>query len=286
MLRSLWRTACDLIGKVYRRFIEHDLPLMAAAVSYYGFLALIPLLLLFLSVAGLALRSADAYYENIAQALQTVFPVPPDVIVQNLRSVVGHWGLVGGIGLVGLVWLCQALFDVTERALNRIWRVEKRRPWLKRKGLALLLMVVTGLFFICSMLITSLSTARAHGLAFGRFELSSLGELGSVAHMVVSVLLATMMFLLIYDLLPNRRVQPLPALLGAILAAASWELTKSVFGWWLGSFHGYARIYGSLAGIAVLVVWIYLSAMVLFIGAEVAAVCEELSQRNAARVKA
>jgi len=281
MLRSLWRTACDLLREVYKRFWEHDLPLMAAALSYYGFLALIPLLLLFLSIAGFALRSAEPDYGRIAQALEVLLPESPEVIIGHLRSVVGNWGLAGGIGLVGLVWLSLAIFDVMERVLNRVWHVEKRRPYLKRKGVALLLMVVSGLFFVCSMLLTSLSAARAHGFSIGGLELVGLGNLWGAASMVVPVLLSTMMFLLIYDLLPNRRVQPLPALLGAILAAACWELTKSVFHWWLGSFHSYARIYGSLAGIAILVVWIYLSAMVLLIGAEVAAACEHLSQRNA-----
>lgn len=279
MLRALWRTARELLREVNRRCIRHDLPVMAAALSYYSFLALIPLLLLFLAIAALALRTSGPDYQQIAQALQPVFPLSPDVIVRHLRSAARHWDIAGGIGLVGLIWLGQAIFDVTERVLNRVWHVEKRRPWLKRKAMALLLMVVTGLFFLCSIAITSLAAARARGRQIAGFELSALGELGSVANMVVSVLLATMMFALIYILLPNRRVQRLPALLGAILAAACWELTKSVFHWWR-SFHSYDRVYGSLAGITVLVVWIYLSATVLLIGAEVAAACEHLSQTD------
>jgi membrane protein len=81
------------------------------------------------------------------------------------------------------------------------------------------------------------------------------------------------MFMCLYTMLPNTRVSRRHALLGAVLAAAVWELWKAIFQYCVSYFPTYDRLYGSLAGVTILVLWLNLTAFSLLLGAEVAAMC-------------
>ena len=273
-LRAFWATAWAFLREVYRRVWDHDLNIMAAALSYYWFLGIVPLLLLFLSVAGFVLQDPPMY-DRIARVLVDYVPLASDLIIAQLQSVVHSRGLVGGIGILGLVWLGLRSFDVLERVLNRIWGSVEQRSYLGRKGIALLVLLVSGVLFILSMGATSLVAAHGYGWHVLGFNFAEFAALWRIAASLLPVVFSAVMFGIMYACLPNKRTAPLPTLLGATLAAASWELSKVVFQWAMATFQGYTQLYGSLASVAMLVVWIFTSAMVLLIGAEVAAVLTE-----------
>jgi len=139
--------------------------------------------------------------------------------------------------------------------------------------------VLASVLFLLSIAATSLSAAKGYGATVFGVSLAELPTLWHVLTAVTPVLLSVLMFLSLYTVLPNTKVTRRYALLGAALAAVIWELTKAVLQYCASYFPTYDRLYGSLAGITILVLWLNLTGFSLLLGAEVAAICQEHETR-------
>jgi membrane protein len=278
-LRDFACAAWHFFATVLRRFWAHKILIMSAALAYYGFLAVLPGLLLGLSVGKHVSDSSDAFYGHAAAVLRGILPAQP---MNELDSVAREFlspekgKLITGIGLVGLVWIGMRIFDVIEIELNIIWGSARARGYILRKGMAFVTFALASVLFVLSVVATHLTTAARHHAdpVFG-ISLSELPVPWHVLTAATPVVLSIIMFLCLYTVLPNTTVSRRYALLGAVLAALVWELTKAVFQQCASYFGTYDRLYGSLAGVTIGVLWLNLSAFSLLLGAEVASLCQE-----------
>jgi len=275
-LRDFVHTAEQFFGTLFRRLWDDQVLIMSAALTYYGFLAVIPVLLLGLSIADYALGSSQTFYDHATVALRGVLPAQSAEELEHIaRGFTERRELMTGIGLLALVWIAMRIFDVLEIELNVIGRTERPRGWIVRKGMACAAFVLAGVLFVLSAAATSLAAAKGHGATVFGVSLSALPVPWHVLTAVTPVLLSILMFLCLYTVLPNTKVSRRHAFLGAMLAASVWELTKAVFHYFVSYFPTYDRFYGSLAGVTILVLWLNLTAFALLLGAEVAATCQE-----------
>jgi membrane protein len=276
MVRAFLRSAWHFVRTLYGRFWEHDLFLMAAAIAYYGFCAVIPLLLLEASVVASVMGSVPVKDEQLERALSHVFAGDvAEALCSELTGIVTRRGRVGGVGLLCLVWIGMRIFDVIERVLNRVWHVTDQRPWWRRKVMSLGVLLLAGVCFVFWLTLLSIAQVRGAGLAIWGVRPSDQPWMWwafSVATLSVALIA---MFLVIYKYLPYTRVQLRDAAVGAVFATVLWEAGRSVFFWSVASFQTYSRLYGTLAAIFAALVWIYFSSLILLLGAEVSRVCQE-----------
>ena len=279
--REFFRVAHRFFATLLRRVAQDQVLIMSAALAYYGFLAVIPLLLLGLVIGHYAVGSSDAFYEHVDVTLRGILPAESlqgldQQALQTRAQQFTDWrSIIGASGLLALIWIGVRIFDVLERELSRIWRAPELRGWLSRKGVAFLAFLLAALLFMLSISATSLAAARGYGVTLFGVTLSDLSVPWNVLTAVTPVLLSVLMFMCLYTMLPNTRVSRRHALLGAVLAAAVWELWKATFQYCVSYFPTYDRLYGSLAGVTILVLWLNLTAFSLLLGAEVAAMCQE-----------
>lgn len=284
MVRAFLRSALQFLQTTYHRFWEHDLFLMAAAIAYYGFVAAIPLLLLGASIVGDVAGSSPERYEQIERGLALVFA--PDVahtLSTELIGIVRRRGLVEGVGLVFLIIIGMRIFDVTERVLNRIWHVRDRRPWWKRKAISLGVLLLAGVYYLLWLSLASVLEVTGYRLQLVGINLEQHPSLSRVLSSGVLLAALLAMFLVIYRLLPLRHVRLQDAAVGAVFAAVLWEVARSVFFWSVARFPTYSRLYGTLATVFVALVWLYFSALILLVGAEVSRICQEFGEQQALR---
>ena len=255
------------------QFHENDLFTSAAAMSYFGLMALFPALLLLLAISN----KLAAGSQMLAHAVD-VYPGSSQFLRNTIEafSNLGFGAIVTCIGLV--LWAGSWVFAVVERALNRIWGAISRTFWHGR-ALTIGMVGVVGLLLSFSVLLTSAlvalreMTGRLSPRQIARYPL--LLSVGSAFWQVLffagSYLITVALFVFIYRLLPRAAVTWRDTLPGAFLAGLLWEVAKYIFAWSLNYFH-YDQIYGSVGAVVAVLTWSYVSSLILLFGAQLTAV--------------
>jgi len=268
--RSPWGS---MLAHSLHQFHENDLFTSAAAMSYFGLMALFPALLVLLAISN----KLAAGSQMLAQAMD-VYPGSS----KFLRDTIGQFSELSFGAVVTCVvivfWAGSWVFAVVERALNRIWAATSRTFWHGRV-LTVGMVGIVGLLLSLSVLITSMLVAmrdmaeRLSPRQIARYPL--LSSVGSGFWQVVfaagSYLITVVLFVMIYRLLPRASVTLRDTLPGAFLAGLLWEIAKYIFAASLGYFH-YDQIYGSVGAVVAVLTWSYVSSLIMLFGAQLTAV--------------
>ena len=250
---------------------DDDATHLAAGVAYYAMFSLFPLLLGFLAVAGLVLTS-EGVEQNFLDFVTENLPGSEQIVKDNVGQVVRVRGLVGIAAFIGLLWMASAVFGAINRAVNRAWKIRRDAPFYIAKPRQMVMALGVGVLFLLSTSATSaiqvLSDPNRELDLPGQGFLLGLG-LGHLALRLVPWVMTLLIFLLVYRYLPNcktywRNIWP-----GAVVAAVLFEVGKSLFVWYLNNIATYDRVYGSLTSVMALLFWIYISALILILGAEI-----------------
>ena len=261
--------------RVVREMRDDDATHLAAGVAYYAMFSLFPLLLAFLAVAGLVLKS-EGVEQNFLDFVTDNLPGSEQIVKENVGQVVRFRGLVGIGAFVGLLWAASAVFGAINRAVNRAWNIRKDAPFYKAKPRQLAMALGVGILFLLSTSATSaiqVFTDRDLGIP-GQVFLLEIG-LGHLALRVVPWAMTLLIFLMVYRFLPNCKTYWRFIWPGAVVASVLFEAGKSLFVWYLNNIAIYDRVYGSLTSVMALLFWIYISALILILGAEI---CSEYAR--------
>jgi membrane protein len=268
--RSPWGS---MLSHTLHQFHENDLFTSAAAMSYFGLMALFPALLLLLALSN----KIAAGTQMLTQAVD-VYPGSSKFLRDTIEafSDLSFGAIVTCVILV--LWAGSWVFAVVERALNRIWGTTSR-TFLHGRALTIGMVGMVGLLLSSSVLVTSglvalrEIAARLSPRQIARFTL--LLSVGSAFWQIVfaagSYLFTVALFVLVYRFMPRTDVTWRDTLPGAFLGGLLWELAKYVFAWSLNYFH-YDQIYGSVGAVVAVLTWSYVSSLILLFGAQLTAV--------------
>lgn len=262
-----------LARATFEAFQADEGPLMAAAIAYYTFFSFFPLALFLIALGSFFLESAEAQARVLA-ILQQVLPASGDLIRRNIRQVLGVRGAIGLVAALSLLWSASGIFSVVSGAFNKAWGVETPPPFWRGKVLGLGIVTITGLLlFLLSLTSTALfNIVRRLQSPLLNWQFLRGDQLWRVLTALLPLTFSTLMFLLLYKVVPYARVGWSDAWRGALLAAPVWEMAKELFAWYLGS--GLARynlVYGSLGVVVALLFWLYITGTILLMGAEFSA---------------
>lgn len=197
-----------------------------------------------------------------------------------LRGVIDKRQVFGLIGIVGLIWASSRIFFAVENSMNIVWRAEKKRPYWKSRSLAFILVPTSVLIMLISVLLTSIyTTAQRITIPVLNFSLAESSLTTYVIGLFFPLLIGFVFFFVIYKFIPYRKIGNIYAIVGAIFASVMWEITKFIFDFYILNLTQYRRIYGPLAAVVIAFLWIYISAFILVIGAEIGRNLEKVSQK-------
>ena len=262
-----------MLGHSLHQFHENDLFTSAAAMSYFGLMALFPALLLMF-----ALSNKLAAGSQLLTHAVDVYPGSAKFLRETIEafSDLGFGAIVTCVVLV--FWAGSWVFAVIERALNRIWGTVSR-TFLHGRALTIGMVGLVGLLLASSVLVTSILVAfremavRLSPRQLERYTL--LASVGSafwqVLFAAISYLVTVALFVLVYRFMPKAEVRLRETLPGAFLAGLLWEIAKYVFASSLNYFH-YDQIYGSVGAVVAVLTWSYVSSLILLFGAQLTAV--------------
>lgn len=262
-----------MVGHAVHQFHDNDLFTSAAAMSYFGLMTLFPALLLLL-----ALSNRIAAGNQMLQHVVQVYPGSSKFLHDTIQSLSGiSTGVTISCGLI-VMWAGSWVFAVVERALNRIWGTMPR-TFLHGRALTLGMIGIVGLLLSVSVMITSVLVALqeiAGRLSPRQLEdyrlLSSVGSLfWQIVFALVSLLVTFALFAIVYKFMPNARVTVRDVIPGAVIGGLLWEGLKYVFAWSL-NYLDYNQVYGSVGAVVAVLVWGYVSSLVLLFGAQLTSV--------------
>lgn len=262
--------------RVYREFRAEHASLSAAAVALFALLSLFPLALLALSVASYALGDPQEALRRMHGVVsQVVVPQAAGLLEGTLRGVVQGRGAAGALGLLGFLWAGSRVFTILAEAFDMVWDVQETRGFLRVNLLALGL-VLLGFAFALLMLVGPLGVGvlvrySDRVAAWAGVPVRVSGAL-TVLIGILAYAATIGFFFVLYQWVPNRRVPWRSALLGAAIAGTLWQVARALFQLYLVNFGGYNEVYGALAGVIVLILWLYYSAEIVMAGTIVAAV--------------
>lgn len=262
---------------LWQHFREDRCLEAAGALSYTTLLALVPLMAVILGVVS-AFPVFDTAVEQLQDFIFANFvPAAGDVVREYLDQFIARAGQLTGTGTLFLVVAALILMSTIEKTLNRIWRVERLRRPTSRLIVYWAVLTLGPMLLGASIALTSYLAAIP--LLAPEFVRGTLQWLLLVGTPFVVAMLA---FTLIFMAVPNRNVRFHHALAGAAFSALAFELSKRGFVLYVSNFPTYEKLYGALATIPIFLVWIYVSWVVILLGASVAAALTTFNYHRAA----
>jgi len=257
---------------------------LGAALSYYTVFSLAPMLVMVIAVAGLAFGQQAAEGALFGELANLIGPESAAAVQAMLRSASGTWPgiLATAVGVGTLIIAATAVFGELQSALNVIWKAPARGShgvWhlLKSRLLSLSVILVIGFLLLVSLVI---STALAAFSDYLDWILPGLATILRIVHLTLSFGFTTVLFAMMFKILPDNPVEWEEVWLGAAVAAVLFTAGKHLISLYIGS-SNMASTYGAAGALIIVLVWVYYSAQILLLGAEFAKAYSD--QRRALR---
>jgi len=278
---ACWRWLAGFISEVWNRAMADRLQLPAGSVAFFLLLSLIPLLLLLVTIGSYFLVGTDSnqIQSRIFELTGNLSPSVHDMLVEQLQGLVDSRTILTGVALLVGFWTGSQVFVIMEMAMNQVWHSPRRRPiWISRP-LAVGMVLFTGVvMLIAAGMINTLRVLSHLNIPFWNQRIENVPCLVMLINFLISglvpFLLTTLLFGIIYRVMPTRRVTWHSALPGAAFAALLWVIFMHIFGFYINlvSRGTNAVFFTSLGGVILLLLLFYYSAWIMLVGAEISAV--------------
>ena len=308
MLKKLFSIPTEKLGKAGRfaviqvKLWSHCARLLkknrsgqqAAALSYHTLFGLVPLVIVMLWIfqvipgSGTVGEKIKNFIYDQANFSKFESPVNDNQVQENTMALTDYLdGIVAGfftgahrnsitiVSLLIVIWAALALLSTIERAFNNIWHVARGRSFLHRMINYWALVTLGPLLIGVGIYVTTEYTT------FGQLQIKAVGSAGPI---VLSYLVATVAFFLLYFVLPSTKVKAKAAIWGAAVAAIVWIAAKSLFGYGVTEWRLYSTVYGTLALIPITVAWIYITWLIVLFGLQLTFATQFLETLDAAEI--
>lgn len=273
-----------VLRKTLREFSSDQCTDLAAALTYFGTLAIFPALLAFVSILGL-FGDPQRTTETLLSLVGGL--VPPDTLEaareplqQLVTSPAAGLGFVTGI--LGALWSASGYVGAFSRAMNRIYAIQEGRPFWKLRPVTLLVTVIAVVVMVLAAVLVALSGPVAEQVG-GFIGLGPVAvTVWDIAKWPVVVLLMVLVLAVLYYATPNLKQPKFKWMsVGAFVALLVWVLASAGFAFYVANFSNYDATYGSLGGVIVFLLWLWISNNALLFGAELDAELERGRQLQA-----
>ena len=262
----------QLMKETVNEFIHDNATKLSASLSYYTVFSIGPLLLLIISLTGL-LMDPDTVRETINGQVQSLLGAQAATQIQDIikglqeQNAAAKWGF---IGVISLFFGATGVFLEIQDSINYIWgiRAKPKKGWLRlitNRLLSFSLIIGMGFLLVVSLLANTLADLLTDRLAklFGEGQVILVQGVG----LTVLFIIITILFGIIYKVLPDAHIHTKDALAGASFTGVFFLIGKFAIGYYLGN-SKIGSTYGAAASVIIILLWVYYSAIILYFGAE------------------
>ncbi|MGM8216328.1 YihY/virulence factor BrkB family protein [Bacillaceae bacterium W0354] len=263
--------------ELYTHFLEDDVAGMSAQLAYFFLLALLPFLIFLLTLIGYLPISNDVIFNLLSEYM------PPEslALINNTLSelTINRNGKLLSVGLIGMFWAASNGVNALMRVFNRAYHTPEDRSFIVTRFISFILT-------IAMLVVIAIALALpVFGRMIGEYIFSFVGfsesfiQFWQTIRWIISFIVIVLIMTVLFMFAPNQRVRLVHAFPGAIIATLGWQITSLGFSFYVDNFSNYSATYGSLGAIIVLMIWFFLSGMMIIIGGQVNAILSRHNRR-------
>lgn len=254
------------IEQLIFRYKDDDLPSMSAQITYYLILAIFPFLLFLINLISFTPLSNEILIINF----NTFLPRETGILVKNVivqtLQVKSTTLLI--TGMIGSLWAASKGIAAITKGLNKAYDIDENRNFIKLNSIALIATIGITIMIILSFIMI------VFGKTIGIYVFGIVGAkalfniIWSLLRYGIPLTIMFITFSLIYIYVPNRRLKFNNVIIGTIFTTVGWIITSVLFSFYVNNFANYEKVYGSLGGVIALIIWLYISTLIILIGGE------------------
>ncbi|MBA3533974.1 MAG: YihY/virulence factor BrkB family protein [Ardenticatenales bacterium] len=276
-----------LAKETWREFGDDHLTRLGAALAYYTFTSFFPLMLVLISLIGIALSFNLGPAENAQQYVMDMvsknLPAAKQLLTETFNDTEQNSGTLGLAGLLTGLWAASNIFAQLEESFNTIYDVAPRKrsfiDTMKARGQAALIVVLIAVLMIGSLLFgTALQAAEsfAQSLPGGVF-------FGWLLNLLISLTLSSLVFAALFKYIPDKPVSWKAAIIGGVFTSITWQIGRELLTWWLGRSSDSVTAGTVVGSVLAFLVLIYYASQILLFGAQVTATYDQLANPDLVR---
>ncbi len=260
------------LKQVFSEFVEDDVLKYSASLAYYTIFSIAPVIIVIISVCGVLFGKEAIQNQLYGQINELVGSSAAAQIQDTIKNIhlTGSNIFATTVGIIVLLIGATGIFGEVQDSLNKIWglRLKKRKIWWKlilNRLLSFSLIICLGFVMMVSLLLNALVSAFGNFLAryFSEFSVIFI----QITDNVLTFVITTFLFSLMFKVLPDAKIKWKDVFVGGFITALFFTLGKLAIGYYLGS-SNIATIYGAAGSVMIVMVWVYYSSIILYLGAE------------------
>ncbi|WP_242971873.1 YihY/virulence factor BrkB family protein [Haloimpatiens massiliensis] len=258
------------ITLLIKRIVDDDVLALGAQLAYGFILSFFPFLIFLLTIVGYSSISSEAILSSIQLILpQNAF----DLVKSTVIEVVDYRkGNLLSFGLIGTIWASSTGFRAVIRGLNRAYDEEEKRPYWRVFGISVLCIFALILIIMSAFLLIVFGDVLGEYI-YKWFKLTNnFFYFWNSLRYVVMVIFMIFTFACMYHFIPSKRMGWKEVMPGATFTALGWLISSLLFSYYVNNFNNYSRVYGSIGAVIVIILWLYITSVIILIGGELNAV--------------
>lgn len=257
----------------------------AASIAYYALLSLFPFFLLAFAVLA-SFTTNEEERRTILDFVLRYFPTQFKFVDDQLSALQERGLQLGLAGSLLMVWAAMGVFGAVTSAINHAWGVEKQPNYIKHKLISFVMLGASGLLLVLGLvLVSATSLVGASWFADVVTQIPALEYLQSFALRSASTVIFIVIVGLVFYFVPNAKVRFRDVWMGAVITGLLWRLALSGFSYYVRDLSRFS-VHGTISGVVVFLLWVYVSAVILLYGAEVTANYARLRRRRPEEIPA
>ncbi|QQZ59319.1 YihY/virulence factor BrkB family protein [Paenibacillus sonchi] len=278
MKKSAAGRAFSFFRQLYQKMKLDDVQGISAQLTYYLILSLFPFLIFIMTLIGYAHISV----EDKIRDLEQIMPAEAISIIEEILKDVaeGRSQALLSFGMLATLWAASKGINAIIKGLNRAYDIEESRVFWKIRAIAFLATLFIGLVVLLSILLLVLGT----WLKTQVFLLIDLPygfqKIWDLLQYAVPLFVMFLVFTLLYWIAPSRRLTLKEVMPGAMFATLGWIITSILFSVYVNQFSNFTETYGSLGGVMILLIWLYISSIIILAGGEINAILMKRSLKR------
>lgn len=258
----------SIVKELYKRYYKDEIPALGAQMAYYFLLAVFPFMIFLTTIIGYSPISTG----DVMEPLTSVLPREAfDFLSKNIDVITKNRNLkLLSIGFLTTIWAASNGVSAVMHGINKAYNEQEVRPFWKIKIMSIIYTIVLSLMIIFYFLLLIFGNQIGSFLSQAGIDLAN--KNWNAFRYIIIIFLMITVFSSFYYFTPCKRLKLRHALPGAIFTTIGWILTSVVFSFYVDNFWNLTLVYGSIGGIIALLVWLYLSAILIIMGGEVNAI--------------
>lgn len=258
------------IKQLLQKIKADDVQGISAQLTYYLILSLFPFLIFIMTLIGYA----NISLEDKIQQLEQVMPAEAVSIIEEILQDVseGRSQALLSFGMLATLWAASKGVNAVIKGLNRAYDIDESRAFWKIRGIAFLATLTIGFVVLLSILLLVLGTWLKTQVFLLTDLPYGLQKLWDLLQYAVPLLVMFIVFTLLYWIAPSRRLALREVVPGALFSTFGWIATSVLFSVYVNQFSDFTKTYGSLGGVMILLIWLYISSIIILAGGEINAI--------------